>query len=62
MRELVRGLARALPGTDGQLICRELRQQSDIPVIVLTSRVTLSLIHICGGYRRAHERPFARGR
>ena len=28
-----------LPGTDGQLICRELRQQSDIPVIVLTSRV-----------------------
>lgn len=29
-----------LPGTDGQLICRELRQQSDIPVIVLTSRVT----------------------
>ncbi len=29
-----------LPGTDGQLICRELRQHSDIPVIVLTSRVT----------------------
>lgn len=29
-----------LPGTDGQLICRELRQQSNIPVIVLTSRVT----------------------
>lgn len=29
-----------LPGTDGQLICRELRQVSDIPVIVLTSRVT----------------------
>lgn len=29
-----------LPGTDGQFICRELRQQSDIPVIVLTSRVT----------------------
>ncbi len=29
-----------LPGTDGQLICRELRQASDIPVIVLTSRVT----------------------
>lgn len=29
-----------LPGTDGQLICRELRQTSDIPVIVLTSRVT----------------------
>lgn len=29
-----------LPGTDGQLICRELRQQSDIPLIVLTSRVT----------------------
>lgn len=29
-----------LPGTDGQLICRELRQQSDMPVIALTSRVT----------------------
>ncbi len=29
-----------LPGTDGQLICRELRQESDIPIIVLTSRVT----------------------
>lgn len=29
-----------LPGTDGQLVCRELRQGSDIPVIVLTSRVT----------------------
>ncbi|WP_102338278.1 response regulator transcription factor [Collinsella provencensis] len=29
-----------LPGTDGQLICRELRQQSDLPIIVLTSRVT----------------------
>lgn len=29
-----------LPGTDGQFICRELRQQSDIPVIVLTSRIT----------------------
>lgn len=29
-----------LPETDGQLVCRELRQQSDIPIIVLTSRVT----------------------
>lgn len=29
-----------LPGTDGQLICRDLRQRSDTPVIVLTSRVT----------------------
>lgn len=29
-----------LPGTDGQLICRALRQQSDLPIIVLTSRVT----------------------
>lgn len=29
-----------LPGTDGQLICRELRQQSGLPIIVLTSRVT----------------------
>ncbi len=37
--DLVR-LDLTLPGTDGQLICRELRQASDIPVIVLTSRVT----------------------
>ncbi|QWT17987.1 response regulator transcription factor [Collinsella sp. zg1085] len=29
-----------LPGTDGQFICRELREQSQIPLIVLTSRVT----------------------
>ena len=29
-----------LPGTDGQLVCRELRQESQVPVIVLTSRVT----------------------
>lgn len=29
-----------LPQTDGQLVCRELRQRSDIPVIVLTSRTT----------------------
>lgn len=29
-----------LPGTDGQFVCRELRQQSEIPIIVLTSRVT----------------------
>lgn len=29
-----------LPGTDGQLICRELRQVSSVPIVVLTSRVT----------------------
>lgn len=29
-----------LPGTDGQFICRELRAVSEVPVIVLTSRVT----------------------
>ena len=29
-----------LPGTDGQFICRELRAYSDVPLIVLTSRVT----------------------
>lgn len=29
-----------LPGTDGQFICRELRVSSDVPLIVLTSRVT----------------------
>lgn len=29
-----------LPGTDGQLLCRELRQHSDVPIVVLTSRVT----------------------
>lgn len=29
-----------LPGTDGQLVCRELRQRSEVPVIVLTSRTT----------------------
>lgn len=29
-----------LPGTDGQLLCRELRQRSDVPIVVLTSRVT----------------------
>ncbi len=29
-----------LPGTDGQFICRELRASSDVPLIVLTSRVT----------------------
>ena len=28
-----------LPGTDGQFICRELRASSDVPLIVLTSRV-----------------------
>ena len=29
-----------LPGTDGQLVCRELRQRSDVLIIILTSRVT----------------------
>lgn len=29
-----------LPGTDGQLVCRELRASSDVPIIVLTSRMT----------------------
>ena len=29
-----------LPGTDGQFICRELRERSEVPIIVLTSRVT----------------------
>ena len=29
-----------LPGTDGQFVCRELRQQSEVPIIVLTSRTT----------------------
>ena len=29
-----------LPGTDGQFICRELRAVSDVPIMVLTSRVT----------------------
>ena len=29
-----------LPVTDGQLVCREIRQRSDVPIIVLTSRTT----------------------
>ena len=29
-----------LPGTDGQFLCRELRAVSEVPIIVLTSRVT----------------------
>ncbi len=29
-----------LPGTDGQLVCRELRTSSSVPVVVLTSRTT----------------------
>ncbi|HIR91531.1 MAG TPA: response regulator transcription factor [Candidatus Limicola stercorigallinarum] len=29
-----------LPGTDGQFICRELRSVSEVPIMVLTSRVT----------------------
>ena len=29
-----------LPGTDGQFICRELREVSQVPIVVLTSRVT----------------------
>ena len=31
----------SLPGTDGQLVCREIRQASQVPVIVLTSRATV---------------------
>ena len=30
----------ALPGTDGQLVCREIRSASSVPIIVLTSRNT----------------------
>ena len=30
----------SLPGTDGQYVCRELRQVSSVPVIVVTSRTT----------------------
>ena len=29
-----------LPGTDGQFLCREIRVVSEVPIIVLTSRVT----------------------
>lgn len=29
-----------LPGTDGQLVCREIRAASQVPVMVLTSRTT----------------------
>lgn len=29
-----------LPGTDGQFICRELREKSSVPIVVLTSRVS----------------------
>ena len=29
-----------LPGTDGQLVCRELRASSGVPIVVLTSRTT----------------------
>ena len=29
-----------LPGTDGQMVCRELRRVSQVPIIVVTSRVT----------------------
>lgn len=29
-----------LPGTDGQFVCRELRAVSEVPIMVLTSRVT----------------------
>ena len=29
-----------LPGTDGQLVCRELRGASSVPIIMLTSRTT----------------------
>lgn len=29
-----------LPGTDGQFVCREVRAVSNVPIVVLTSRVT----------------------
>lgn len=29
-----------LPGTDGQYVCRELRQVSSVPIVVVTSRAT----------------------
>ena len=29
-----------MPGTDGQYVARELRQRSDIPIVVLTSRAS----------------------
>ncbi len=29
-----------LPGTDGQYVCRELRQASSVPIVVVTSRAT----------------------
>ena len=29
-----------LPGTDGQYVCRELRQLSSVPIVVVTSRAT----------------------
>ena len=29
-----------LPGTDGQIVCRELRRVSSVPIIVVTSRAT----------------------
>ena len=29
-----------LPGTDGQLLCREIRAASDVPIVILTSRAT----------------------
>ena len=30
----------SLPGTDGQYVAREIRQSSDVPIVVLTSRTT----------------------
>ena len=30
----------SLPGTDGQLVCRELRRGSQVPIVVLTARAT----------------------
>ena len=33
-------LALGLPGTDGQYVCRELRQSSSVPIMVVTSRAT----------------------
>ena len=43
-----------LPGTDGQFVCRELRAESTVPIVVLTSRVTED--------RRGHEHDHGRGR
>lgn len=49
-----------LPGTDGQFVCRELRAESTVPIVVLTSRVinrlrgTLEKIGVTG-YLTTHR-------